>query len=62
MDKTVSLEELQAKRDELAQTNKALAEKYQNLQQELTNTEKQIHMINGALNVVELLLNEKSEK
>ena len=59
MDKTVSLEELQAKRDELAQTNKALAEKYQNLQQELTNTEKQIHMINGALNVVELLLNEK---
>ena len=61
MDKSVSLEELEAKRDELAGTNKSLADKYQNLQTELQNTEKQIHMINGALNVVELILKEKNE-
>lgn len=61
MDKSVSLEELEAKREELAGTNKSLADKYQNLQTELQNTEKQIHMINGALNVVELILKEKNE-
>jgi len=61
MDKSVSLEELEAKRDELAQTNKALADNYQKLQAEMQNVEKQIHMINGALNVVELILKEKQE-
>ena len=61
MDKSVSLEELEAKRDELAGTNKALADNYQKLQAEMQNVEKQIHMINGALNVVELILREKQE-
>jgi len=61
MDKSVSLEELEAKREELAGTNKALADNYQKLQAEMQNVEKQIHMINGALNVVELILREKQE-
>ena len=61
MNKSVSLEELEAKRDELAGTNKALADNYQKLQAEMQNVEKQIHMINGALNVVELILREKQE-
>ena len=61
MDKSVSLEELEAKRDELAGTNKAPADNYQKLQAEMQNVEKQIHMINGALNVVELILREKQE-
>ena len=59
--KSVSLEELEAKREELAGTNKALADNYQKLQAEMQNGEKQIHMINGGLNVVELILREKQE-
>ena len=61
MDKSVALEVLEAKREELAGTNIALADNYQKLQAEMQNVEKQIHMINGALNVVELILREKQE-
>jgi len=59
--KTVSIEEIENKREELIQNNKALAERIQLLNQEHTNITNQIHMTNGALNVVNMLLDEKSQ-
>jgi len=59
--KTVSIKEIESKREELVQNNKALAERIQLLNQEHTNITNQIHMTNGALNVVNMLLDEKSQ-
>jgi len=59
--KTVSIKEIESKREELVQNNKALAERMQLLNQEHTNITNQIHMTNGALNVVNMLLDEKSQ-
>jgi|TARA_B100000508_G_C11440298_1_gene268416 hypothetical protein len=59
--KTISIKEIESKREELVQNNKALAERIQLLNQEHTNITNQIHMTNGALNVVNMLLDEKSQ-
>ena len=59
--KTVSIKEIESKREELVQNYKALAERIQLLNQEHTNITNQIHMTNGALNVVNMLLDEKSQ-
>ena len=59
--KTISIKEIEAKREELVQNNKALAERIQLLNQEHTNITNQIHMTNGALNVINMLLDEKSQ-
>ena len=59
--KTISIKEIESKREELVQNNKALAERMQLLNQEHTNITNQIHMTNGALNVVNMLLDEKSQ-
>tara|TARA_B100000131_G_scaffold181087_1_gene174802 strand:+ start:3045 stop:3263 length:219 start_codon:yes stop_codon:yes gene_type:complete len=60
--KNVSMQELIARKEELNKTSQLLSEKFQNLQNEVSTTEKQIHMVNGALNVLDLLLSEESEK
>ena len=49
--KNVSMQELIARKEELNKTSQLLSEKFQNLQNEVSTTEKQIHMVNGALNV-----------
>ena len=59
--KTVSIKEIESKREELVQNNKALAERIQLLNQEHTNLTNQIHMTNGALIVIKMLLDEKSQ-
>jgi len=59
--KTISIKEIESKREELVQNNKALAERIQLLNQEHTNITNQIHMTNGALNVINMLLDEKSQ-
>jgi len=59
--KTISIKEIESKREELVQNNKALAERMQLLNQEHTNITNQIHMTNGALNVINMLLDEKSQ-
>ena len=56
------MQELIARKEELNKTSQLLSEKFQNLQNEVSTTEKQIHMVNGALNVLDLLLSEESEK
>ena len=58
--KSVSMQEMVARKEELNKTSQLLSEKFQNLQNEITTTEKQIHMVNGALNVLDLLLSEES--
>ena len=60
--KNVSMQELIARKEELNKTSQLLSEKFQNLQNEVSTTEKQIHMVNGALNVLDLLLSEESDK
>tara|TARA_B100001113_G_scaffold352251_1_gene353172 strand:- start:1713 stop:1931 length:219 start_codon:yes stop_codon:yes gene_type:complete len=60
--KSVSMQEMVARKEELNKTSQLLSEKFQNLQNEITTTEKQIHMVNGALNVLDLLLSEESEE
>jgi len=55
----ISLEEITSRRVELVQNNKALGERLQLLNQEITNVTNQIHMTNGALNVINTLLDEK---
>ena len=55
----ISLEEITSRREELVQNNKALGERLQLLNQEITNVTNQIHMTNGALNVINTLLDEK---
>ena len=56
------MQEMVARKEELNKTSQLLSEKFQNLQNEITTTEKQIHMVNGALNVLDLLLSEESEE
>lgn len=58
--KNVSMQEMVARKEELNKTSQLLSEKFQNLQNEISTTEKQIHMVNGALNVLDLLLSEES--
>ena len=60
--KSVTMQELIGRKEELNKTSQLLSEKFQNLQNEITTTEKQIHMVNGALNVLDLLLSEESDK
>ena len=60
--KNVSMQELIARKEELNKTSQLLSEKFQNLQNEVSTTEKQIHMVNGALNVLDLLLSEETDK
>ena len=60
--KNVSMQEMVARKEELNKTSQLLSEKFQNLQNEISTTEKQIHMVNGALNVLDLLLSEESEE
>ena len=60
--KSVTMQELIGRKEELNKTSQLLSEKFQNLQNEITTTEKQIHMVNGALNVLDLLLSEESEE
>ena len=59
--KTITIEEIDSRREELIQNNKALGERMQLLNQELTNVTNQIHMTNGALNVLATLTQEKSQ-
>ena len=59
--KNVSMQEMVARREELNKTSQLLSEKFQNLQNEISTTEKQIHMVNGALNVLDLLLSEETD-
>ena len=60
--KSVTMQELIGRKEELNKTSQLLSEKFQNLQNEVSTTEKQIHMVNGALNVLDLLLSEESDK
>ena len=60
--KSVTMQELIGRKEELNKTSQLLSEKFQNLQSEISTTEKQIHMVNGALNVLDLLLSEESDK
>lgn len=60
--KDLAMDDVFKKREELVNTNKVLGEKFTNLQQELVNTEKQIHMVNGALNVLDLLINDNKDE
>tara|TARA_B100001939_G_scaffold347198_1_gene368062 strand:+ start:190 stop:411 length:222 start_codon:yes stop_codon:yes gene_type:complete len=59
--KNVSMQEMVARKEELNKTSQLLSEKFQNLQNEISTTEKQIHMVNGALNVLDLLLSEETD-
>jgi BMFP domain-containing protein YqiC len=60
--KSVTMQELIGRKEELNKTSQLLSEKFQNLQNEISTTEKQIHMVNGALNVLDLLLSEETDK
>ena len=51
--KSVTMQELIGRKEELNKTSQLLSEKFQNLQNEVSTTEKQIHMVNGALNVLD---------